>query len=121
MAVYSFVPQSRIDPDEQWREARLRRVRDFLKEHLPSARLFVEGESKRLTPKRYRKSPLIIYTRRDGKREYLIPDEIFRSTVCGRMPWLGVLHTLMVNLFLSGGRGLIAKDCLPLCPTPTFR
>ena len=105
MAEYSVVPQSKIDPDEQWREARLRRVRDFLKEQLPSARRFIEGESKRLTSKRYWKSPMIIYTRCDGKREYLIPDEIFRSTVCSRMPWLRVLHTLMVNRFLNWGPG----------------
>ena len=102
---------AKVDADKRWQQFRLKCIRDFIQEHIGSARHFTDGDSKKLTPKQYDKLALLIYPSADGKREYIIPDEVFRKQACGRMPWSWVLQTLSDSRFLNGGPGnpLVAR------------
>jgi hypothetical protein len=104
-----WAQHAEVEADERWQQFRLKRIRDFIQEHIGAARRFTDGNSKRLTPRQYDNLSLLIYTSADGKREYIIPEEVFREQACGRMPWSWVLHTLENNGFLNGSP-LIARN-----------
>jgi hypothetical protein len=87
--------------------SQLRRVRNFIQKHIPSARHFVEGESKRISPNRYWKSPVIIYTGTNGRREYVVPDGWFRSAVGEALR--DYFDSLVEYGFLNGD-GFVTRD-----------
>jgi hypothetical protein len=95
--------EAETDPNVRYREARLRRVRNYIKAHLHLARRIVDRDKDRLTQKKFFKLPFLICTGPDNKLEYVLSVDAFSREVCSSMPWRHVLETLATEGYLNPG------------------
>jgi hypothetical protein len=51
MIAYSLAPQNTIDPDYQWRDIRIVRVRDYIRRNRETARRVAAADGKEANPK----------------------------------------------------------------------
>jgi hypothetical protein len=88
-------------------ELRLRRVRDYVTTHAPSAARVSDLHEGRMTTRQFEKFQLIYFTAHERGPEFILAERVFRKDVCGRMSFQAVLRSLWKEGLLNRSKASV--------------